>query len=158
MTSCSSLSRVHRVDFGVIAFGDGIALELAVRGEQAGFGSKTRFEDAEAANLAVMRKLGIDGVDGRLHSVRLDLAGDQYGNIAASVAYKNHLLRVRKEMGELVLDGFGSEFVAGVEDQKILDAADDAPVAAHVDFALIAGMEPAVAEDFGRLLGAIPVA
>ena len=48
--------------------------------------------------------------------------------------------------------------MAGIEDDQILDAADDAPIAAHIYFALIAGVEPAIAQHFCGFLRAIPVA
>src|SRR6202040_1324365 len=38
------------------------------------------------------------------------------------------------------------------------DAADDAPVSANVDFALVAGVKPAVAQNARGFLGAVPVA
>src|SRR5262245_4280679 len=60
-------------------------------------------------------------------------------------------------MRELVFDGFGRKLVAGIENEKIFNAADDAPVAGGVDFALIAGVEPAIAQYFGGFFGAVPV-
>src|SRR6266481_8527545 len=61
-------------------------------------------------------------------------------------------------LGDFFFDGFGGDVVAGVENDEVLDAAADAPVAAAVHFALIAGVEPAVFEDAGGFLGTIPVA
>ena len=62
-----------------------------------------------------------------------ELAGDgprhKQSHISAAVADENYLLRRGQELREFVFDRFGRNFVAGVEDQKILDAADDAPVA-----------------------------
>src|ERR1700730_3570209 len=59
---------------------------------------------------------------------------------------------------DFVFDGLRRNVVAGVEDDQIFDAADDAPISASVDLALVAGVKPAIAEDAGGFFGAIPVA
>src|SRR5271156_78582 len=51
----------------------------------------------------------------------------------------------------------GRNVVAGIEDNQVLNAAGDAPVAVFVGFALIAGVEPAVSQGFGGFGGALPV-
>src|SRR5579872_519850 len=61
-------------------------------------------------------------------------------------------------MRDFVLNGFRSDLVAGAEYDQILDTPDDAPVAGFVCFPLIAGMKPAVAENFCCLVGLVPVA
>src|ERR1700730_17710821 len=58
---------------------------------------------------------------------------------------------------DFVLDRFRRNVVAGVEDQQIFDAADNAPVSSRVHFALIAGVKPGVAEDARGFFGMIPV-
>ena len=59
---------------------------------------------------------------------------------------------------DFVFDGLRRNIVAGVEDDQILNAANDPPVSASVDFALVAGVKPAVAEDTRGFFGAISVA
>src|ERR1700739_1680713 len=61
-------------------------------------------------------------------------------------------------LGAFFLGGLGRDFMAGIENDQVLDAAADAPVAAGIHFALIAGMEPAVFEDARGFFGAVPVA
>ena len=105
-----------------------------------------------------MREIGIDGVDRELDGGGIKFAGDEHADIAARIAYENDLLGGGEKLGEFVFDWLGRELVAGIEHEQVLNAADDAPVAAAVDFALIAGVEPAVANDFCGFLWAIPVA
>src|SRR4029077_16277279 len=45
-----------------------------------------------------------------------------------------------------------------LQDDQVLDAVADAPISANVDLTLIAGMEPAVLQDAGSFLRAVPVA
>src|SRR5580658_6775201 len=47
--------------------------------------------------------------------------------------------------------------MAGIQDNQVLNTAGDAPVAAFVGLALIAGVEPAVLQGFGGFGGALPV-
>src|SRR5271156_2816687 len=58
---------------------------------------------------------------------------------------------------QLFFDRLGRDVVAGIEDNQVLNAAGDAPVAVFVGFALIAGVEPAVLQGFGGFGGALPV-
>ena len=88
----------------------------------------------------------------------LDWAGEESAQISAAVADEDDVLGCGQELGEFVFDRFGRDFVAGVEDEQILDAADDAPVAVFVFLALIAGVEPSAAQDGGGFFFAIPVA
>src|SRR5690349_4047244 len=104
-----------------------------------------------------MGQLGIYRVEGGLHDRGLDVASDQRTKITASIANDNHLLRPGQMLRDLLLDRFGSDIVAGIQDNQILDPADDAPVSPSVDFALIAGMEPAVTQDARGVIRAIPV-
>ena len=48
--------------------------------------------------------------------------------------------------------------MAGIQDDQIFYAADDAPVAVDVFFALVAGVEPTVLQDLGGFFFAIPIA
>jgi hypothetical protein len=45
-----------------------------------------------------------------------------------------------------------------IQNDQILDSADDAPVARRINFALIATVKPSLAQNFRGLLGAIPIA
>ena len=85
-------------------------------------------------------------------------AGDQSAEIAAAVTYEDDLLRAGKELRDFLFDGLGRNIVAGIEDDEVLDAADDAPIAANVHFALIAGVKPAVAQDARGFFWAVPIA
>src|ERR1700732_2931727 len=58
---------------------------------------------------------------------------------------------------DFVFDGLRRNVVAGVEDDQIFDAADDAPISASVDLALVAGVKPAIAEDARVFFGTVPV-
>src|SRR5271156_1041036 len=58
---------------------------------------------------------------------------------------------------QLFFDWLRRDVVAGVQDNQVLNAAGDAPVAVFVGFALIAGAEPAVLQGFGGFGGALPV-
>src|SRR5258706_55891 len=87
------LSIVHGVDFGGEARVDGIAAELAVDGEQAVIGCEGIVDDRKITDLAIVRKAGIDGVEGGLHGLRLDGADDKRAKIAAAIPNDNHVLR-----------------------------------------------------------------
>src|SRR5947199_8745482 len=67
------------------------------------------------------------------------------------------MLSRRQHLRETVLNRLRREFVAGIQNEETLDASDDAPVAAHIDLALIAGMKPAIAQDFRRFFWTLPV-
>src|ERR1700757_2664344 len=59
---------------------------------------------------------------------------------------------------DFVLDCFRGKLVSGAEDDQILDASHDPPGSRVIEFALIAGVKPSIAEDFGSLLWPVPVA
>lgn len=105
-----------------------------------------------------MGEVGIQFVEGGLGGGLVDWAGEQGAEVASAVAYDDDVLGGRQKYCEFVFDGLGRNFVAGVEDDQIFYAADDAPVAVFVLRALVAGVEPAVAEDCGGFDLAIPIA
>src|SRR5277367_6384619 len=59
---------------------------------------------------------------------------------------------------DFFFDGLGRDVVAGIENDQIFQPSADAPVAAGVGRALIAGMKPSVAQGARGFLRAIPVA
>ena len=76
----------------------------------------------------------------------------------AGVADQHALAGGGAVVEELLLDRLGGDVVARLGDQDVLHAADDLEVAFEVQFALIAGEEPAVLQGLGGGLGAVPVA
>ena len=79
-------------------------LILPIAGEQAGFGSEGFRQNPEVANLAVMREIGIDGVDARTARRRdLRLPVIEQAHIAAAIAYENDLLRRQGEAARVCL-------------------------------------------------------
>src|SRR6185503_18476533 len=73
------------------------------------------------------------------------------------IADEHDVLRGGKQVEQLVFNRLGGDVVAGVEDDQVLDATGNLPVPCRADFSLIAGMEPAVAQNFGSFFGTIPV-
>src|SRR5262249_20118359 len=83
---------------------------------------------------------------------------DQSTKVATAVAHEHDVLSRRNPMLNPILDGFRSDVMAGIQDDQVLDSANDAPVAAHADFSLIAGVEPTVANGLRGSFRTIPVA
>src|SRR5713101_9830283 len=100
----------------------------------------------------------VDGVEHCLNGGRLHRAGYQRAKIPASIPDQNDLLGAGQKSGDFFLDRLGSDVMAGVENDQILEAADNAPVSVDVDFTLIAGMKPTVLEDASGFFRTIPVA
>src|ERR1700752_2658099 len=59
---------------------------------------------------------------------------------------------------DFIFDCLGRKLMSGAEDDQILDASYDPPGPRSIKFALIAGVKPSFAEDFGSLLRPAPVA
>src|SRR2546423_8381111 len=113
-SSSCALSIVHGIDFGGEARVDGVATELAVRGEQAVLWGEYRADDGEISNLAIMREAGIDRVQRGLHGGWLRRSGNQGTEITAPISDHHYLLCARKMLGNFFFDWFGSDVVAGI--------------------------------------------
>src|SRR5207302_8079103 len=86
------------------------------------------------------------------------LPGHESTEIAAPISDDHDLLRRRKKLRYFLLDRFGRNFMPGIQDNQVLDAAADAPIRSNVYFALIAGVEPPLLQYAGSFFGPIPVA
>src|SRR5579864_6870962 len=157
MISCGLNLIVHGVDLGNIARIYGITAEFAISGEETIFGGECLGEDVKIPNLAVMGKTEIDGVEHGLNRARLESAGNQGAEIPTPIPDQHDMLCARKKLGDFIFDGFGSDVMAGIENNQILQAADNAPIAVDVDLALVASVKPAVLEDASGFLGPIPI-
>src|SRR5712671_83528 len=149
---------VHRLDFGSISRIDGVATNFAHGREQPALRGKSIADNGEISNPAVMRKFGIHGTQRRLNGCGFELPGHEYAEIAAPIADHHDLLRRGKKPDDFFLDRFGRYVVPGIQNDQVLDAAADAPISAHVDFALVAAVKPSVMQRAGSFLWAIPVA
>src|SRR5260370_4166995 len=105
-----------------------------------------------------MREIRIQGIERRLNSGGFDRAGNERSETAAAITDDHTLLPCRKAPCDFLFDGFGRDVMAGIQDNQVLDAAADAPIAASVDLALVASVEPSILQHSGRLFRAVPVA
>src|SRR6266478_272444 len=135
-----------------------VATNFAHGREQPALRGKSIADNGEISNPAVMRKFGIHGTQRRLNGCGFELPGHEYAEIAAPIADHHDLLRRGKKPDDFFLDRFGRYVVPGIQNDQVLDAAADAPISAHVDFALVAGVKPSVMQRAGSFLWAIPVA
>ena len=112
----------------------------------------------ESTDLLVVRQIAIHRIQSRAHRRLRDIAGDERRDVAAAVADQNDVLCAGKQIQELLLDWFRGDIVAGIENNQVFDAPDDAPIPCGIYLALIAGVEPAVTKDTRGFFGAVPVA
>src|SRR5579883_1772509 len=178
---------VERLDEGRVFLGDEAPPDLAGAGQLAVIGVELLAQDEEAADLRagqhrVARELAIDRLDmaadevvnlglGReLAIARIgealplgpvadgaEIDVDEDSGIVAAMA-EGHRLADRGEELELVLEIFGREERAVGEAADILGAVDDLELAALVEIAGIAGMDPAVRRlRLARRLGVLVV-
>src|SRR5437899_8100428 len=114
--------------------------------------------EMEGTDLLVVRTIAIHRIQSRAHRRLRDIAGDERRHVAAAVADQNGVLCAGKQIQELLLDWFRGDIVAGVENNQVFDAADNAPIPCGIHLALIAGEEPAVTKNTRGFFGAVPVA
>src|SRR3990172_11533169 len=111
----------------------------------------------KGSDALIVRQLLVHRLHRRFHMVAADVPRDESGEIALPVSHHNDLLGAGEGPEQLVLDRFRRYVMAGTQDQQILDASGDPPVSGAVRLALIARMEPAVAQDAGGGLRPPPV-
>ena len=123
---------VQRVDFLGEAGVDGGAAEFPHGGEKPAVWGQRFAKDSEVADLAIVREIGIYGIEGRLHGGWFDRAGDESAEITSAVADDDDMLGAGKKLDDFVFDWLGRNFVARIQNDQILDAADDAPITVSV--------------------------
>src|SRR5581483_11992915 len=76
---------------------------------------------------------------------------------AAAVTNNHRELSARNPRENFVLNGFVRNVMAGVQDNQILNAANNFPVANRIDLALVASVEPTIAQNFRGFVRTVPV-
>src|SRR5438477_979698 len=158
LTLHRDLDAIHLLDLVAQIAANQIAFEFAIRSEQAIFDGECFLAKVKRPHLLIVRELRIHGVNGGLRLLTGDVAGNDRGKIAFAVSHQHHLGCAGQLLQDLFFNGFGRDVMAGAENNQILDAAHDAPVPARVDFALVSGVEPTIAQRLGSFLGTVPVA
>src|ERR1700740_327001 len=104
-----------------------------------------------------MRQRWIDCVESRLHLSGCHVASYKQGQKTAAITDHHRKLRGRQMRQNLVLNRLRRNVMAGVEDEKVLNSADNFPISRGVHLALIAGVKPAVAQNFRGFVRTVPV-
>src|SRR5579859_7786699 len=148
---------VHRIDFCRESRTDGIPPQFAHHRQESAFGREFLAEHGEVANLTIVRKLWIQTLQRGSYLGGLDWTRHQRAEKTAPVADHNNLLSRGQEPGQFLFDGLGSNLVAGIEHNQVLDAPDDPPIPTHIHFTLIPGMEPAIPQHSRRFFRTVPI-
>src|SRR5208282_1227116 len=159
--SCGFLL-IHLVHFSRKARSDRVALEFAVHSQQAVFDCEWLRHHVKASNLLVVGKINVHGFNRGLNARFLEsicrTGGNKRGKKAALIAQQHNLLSFGQSGGEGLLERLRRDVMARIENDEVLDAAGDPPIAARVRLALIARMKPASFESFLGFGWPLPVA
>ena len=99
----------------------------------------------------------VDDIQRRLDFVRAHFARDQRRQISAPVAHHHHLIAPGSSCRILSSIGSGAMLCPDPRIIRFLMRPTIFQFPRCVDFALIAGVKPAVAQHFRRLLGTVPI-
>ena len=102
--------------------------------------------NVKGANLLVVRQMRIDRVDGAWACSRVALPVTITERYPRPLPTSTACWAPGRFLQQLVFDRLGRNVVTRTQDNQVLDAPDDAPVPCRVDFALVAGVKPAVAQ------------
>src|SRR5215510_5372403 len=155
--SCFIMILIERADFTLEMGRDRVASQFAVSRQQPALDSQRLLVDVESVDAFVMRQLGVDPLQGLLDLLAFDIAGDERGQETPPVAHHHALLRAGQIEQDLFFDRFWRDVVARIENDQVLDATDDGPIALLVNFALITRAEPTVVESLRRRIGLVPI-
>ena len=122
-----------------------VAFQLAIGSQQSILNRERLGADSKCPHLFVMRQPSVHRIQRGLHLLDYNASGNHSRKIAASVADHHCVLCIRQMSKYFVLDRFGGDVVAGVEDNQVLNSADDLPIPRLVRLALIPCMKPAIA-------------
>src|SRR5882724_7532543 len=114
------VSFVHLSDFVLEMSCDGIALQLAVSGQQPALDGKRLAAQVKSANLFVVRKVEIHGIKSGSNGIFSHRAPYDGRKISTTVAHNQHLERAWNLLQELVFNRLGCHVVAGTQDDEIL--------------------------------------
>src|SRR5262245_27885153 len=148
---------IERADFTLEPGRDRVAPQFTVRGHQPALDGQLLLVDVESMDAFVMRQLGVDRFQGPLDLLAFDIAGYERGQETPPVAHHHALLRADQIEQDLFFDRFWRDVVARIEDDQILDATDDGPIALLVNFALITRAKPTAVESLRRRIGLVPI-
>src|SRR5882762_9537200 len=96
-------SSVHRSDLVLETNCDGVALQLAVSGQQPALHGKHLATQMKSANLFVVRKVEIHGIESRPHDIFSHWAADDGRKVSTTIAHDQGLKRARNFLQKLVL-------------------------------------------------------
>ncbi len=97
-------------------------------------------------NLFVVWQVWIDRVHRCLHLFPGHASRDDRRKISTPVTHKHRLLGSGQMSQQFIFDRLGRDVVARAENNQVLDAPDDPPVPCRINFALVAGMKPSLAQ------------
>src|SRR5579885_3870292 len=112
--------------------------------------------NVESPDAFIVRQLLVHHFQSLFHLSIADVTGEDRAQKRAPVADHNGLLSASLPQQQ-ILNRLGSDVVARVEHDQVLDASCDSPIAGGIAISLIAGMEPPAAHYVAGGLGTIPV-